>query len=85
MKDKSVSPRAKRRRPKGRHGQAAHGVAKATIKAVLGREMNQPPPQIHASAAVGNSWHGQRKKRRSTYSTPGQTADALWLDNKLAP
>ena len=85
MKDKSDSKLARPGLPEGRPRRAAHKTAKATIKAILGREMSQPPSQSREKPLIGTSWHGQRKKRRSTYSIPGQTADALWLDKKLAP
>ena len=85
MKNKNISEPAKPWRPKGPPRRVAHATTKAAIEAILGRERNQPTSQSSANPVVGNSWHSQRKKRRSTYSIPGQTADELWLDNKLTP
>jgi len=85
MKNKNISKPAKPWRPKGPPRRVAYATTKATVEAILGRDRNQPLSQSSESPVTGNSWHGQRKVRRSTYSIPGQTADELWLDNKLAP
>jgi len=38
-------------------------------------------PFIPRRTLEGSTWHGKRKIRRNTYSTPGGTADELWLRN----
>jgi hypothetical protein len=85
MEGKNVPKRAKPWRPKGPPRRVAHAATKAAVEAILGRDRNQPLSQSSESPVTGNPWHGQRKKRRSTYSIPGQTADELWLDKKLTP
>lgn len=79
------TPRTKPRRPKGRprHSPTVVAVATSSAKAILGRALGEPAKSYRESLVVGSTWTGRRKQRKTTYSIPAQTADALWLDNKL--
>lgn len=51
----------------------------ATAKVVLGHKMGEESLPDAPKILTPNSWHGARKKRRSGYQVPGQTAAELGM------
>lgn len=48
---------------------------------ILGRKWDSKEVPAYTEAIVANTWHGKRKKIRSTYSTPGYNADEQWANH----
>lgn len=59
--------------------------ASATTAAILGRNPKEEPLPFSEKLIIQGSWHGQRKKRRSSYEVPGQTAAELGLGLSAPP
>ena len=54
---------------------------RTTAELVLGRKWDSKEVPAYTETIVANTWHGERKKRRNTYSTPAYNADEQWAHN----